>query len=168
MPLSADAQHPEHVAQLEEWMRSYRPEELFDDEGRVVGSVAALAPTGERRMGANPHANGGRLLRPLRLPDFRSYAVPVERPGATVGEATRVVGGFLRDVMAANADQRNFRVVGPDETASNRLGDLFDVTGRAWLAETVDVDESLRLRPDGRVMEILSEHTCQGWLEGIC
>ena len=166
VPLSADAQHPEHVAQLEEWMRSYRPEELFDDEGRVVGSVAALAPTGERRMGANPHANGGRLLRPLRLPDFRSYAVPVERPAATVAEATRVMGGFLRDVMATNADQRNFRVVGPDETASNRLGDLFDTTGRAWLGETVDVDEPLHLRPDGRVMEILSEHTCQGWLEG--
>ncbi len=117
-------------------------------------------------MGANPHANGGRLLRPLRLPDFRSYAVPVERPAATVAEATRVMGGFLRDVMATNADQRNFRVVGPDETASNRLGDLFDTTGRAWLGETVDVDESLHLRPDGRVMEILSEHTCQGWLEG--
>ena len=166
VPLSADAQHPEHVAHLEEWMRSYRPEELFDDEGRVVASVAALAPTGERRMGANPHANGGRLLRPLRLPDFRSYAVPVERPGATVAEATRVMGGFLRDVMATNADQRNFRVVGPDETASNRLGDLFDTTGRAWLGETVDVDEPLHLRPDGRVMEILSEHTCQGWLEG--
>ncbi|MGI9032450.1 MAG: phosphoketolase family protein [Acidimicrobiales bacterium] len=166
LPLSADAQHPEHVAQLEAWMRSYRPEELFDDAGRVVASVTALAPAGDRRMGANPHANGGRLLRPLRLPDFRSYAVAVERPAATVAEATRVMGGFLRDVMAANADQANFRVFGPDETASNRLGDLLDVTGRAWVAPTAPVDDALRLRPDGRVMEILSEHTCQGWLEG--
>ncbi len=166
LPLSADARHPQHVAQLEAWMRSYRPEELFDDDGRVVASVTALAPTGDRRMGANPHANGGRLVHPLRLPDFATYAVAVERPAATVAEATRVMGSYLRDVMVANADQRNFRVFGPDETASNRLGDLFDATGRAWVAKTAEVDEPLRLRPDGRVMEILSEHTCQGWLEG--
>jgi len=166
VPLSADAAHPEHVAQLEAWMRSYRPEELFDAGGRVDARVVALAPAGDRRMGSNPHANGGRLLRPLRLPDFRSYAVPVDRPGAVIGEATRVLGGYLRDVMAANADQRNFRVVGPDETASNRLDALFEVTGRAWLAPVSPVDEPLHLRPDGRVLEILSEHTCQGWLEG--
>jgi xylulose-5-phosphate/fructose-6-phosphate phosphoketolase len=166
VPLSVDAHHPDHVAQLEAWLRSYRPEELFDAAGRVVPEIAEQAPAGDRRMGANPHANGGRLLRPLRMPDFRSYAVTVDRPAVTVAEATRVLGGLLRDVMARNAEERNFRVFGPDETASNRLDDLFDVTGRTWLAETADVDADLRLSPSGRVMEILSEHTCQGWLEG--
>jgi xylulose-5-phosphate/fructose-6-phosphate phosphoketolase len=166
VPLSADARHPGHLAQLEAWMRSYRPEELFDAEGRVVESIRALAPVGARRMGANPHANGGRLLRPLRLPDFRSFAVPVPHPATTVAESTRMMGTFLREVMRDNADQRNFRVFGPDETASNRLGDLFEATGRAWLGETAGVDEPLHLDPTGRVMEILSEHTCQGWLEG--
>ena len=166
VPLSADAQHPDHLPLLEAWMRSYRPEEIFDGGGRVVPEITALAPAGDRRMGANPHANGGRLLRPLRLPDFREYAESVEQPATTAAEATRVLGGWLRDTMSANHDQRNFRVFGPDETASNRLGDLFEVTGRSWLGETSPVDDDLKLSPDGRVMEILSEHTCQGWLEG--
>ena len=166
VPLTADAKHPEHVRQLEAWMRSYRPEELFDETGRVVPSITALAPKGDRRMGSNPHANGGRLLRPLRIPDFREYAVAVESPGTSLAEATRVLGGLLRDVMAANGDERNFRVFGPDETASNRLDALFDVTGRTWMAPVDPVDDALHLRPDGRVMEMLSEHTCQGWLEG--
>ena len=147
---------------LEEWLRSYRPEELFDSEGTLVPELAALAPAGERRMSANPHANGGELLRELVLPDFRDYAVEVERPGTSFSEATRVLGGFLRDVVAANG--RTFRVFGPDETASNRLGDVFAVTGKTWLAETDPLDEDLS--PDGRVMEVLSEHLCQGWLEG--
>jgi xylulose-5-phosphate/fructose-6-phosphate phosphoketolase len=166
VPLPVDAGHPDHLIELETWMRSYRPEELFDPAGRVVPLVSALAPEGQRRMGANPHANGGRLLRPLRLPDFRDYAVDVPRPGTMIEEATRVLGGFLKDVMAANSSERNFRVFGPDETASNRLGDLFQVTGRSWMAETSDLDADLHLAHDGRVMEILSEHTCQGWLEG--
>jgi len=147
---------------LEEWLRSYRPEELFDSEGTLVPELAALAPAGERRMSANPHANGGELLRELVLPDFRDYAVEVERPGTSFSEATRVLGGFLRDVVAANG--RTFRVFGPDETASNRLGEVFAVTGKTWLAETDPLDEDLS--PDGRVMEVLSEHLCQGWLEG--
>ena len=166
LPLSVDAEHPHHLALLEAWMRSYRPEELFDADGRVLASVRALAPEADRRMGANPHANGGRVLRPLRLPDYRDYAVTVGRPGVVMAESTRALGTFLRDVMAANADQRNFRVFGPDETASNRLGDLFEATGRAWMGETSDADAELHLSPGGRVMEILSEHTCQGWLEG--
>ena len=166
LPLSVDAQHPEHLAMLETWMRSYRPEELFDADGRVVDSVAALAPVGDRRMGANPHANGGRLLRPLRLPDFREYAVVLEHPGVVVAESTRPLGTLLRDVLSANADQRNFRIFGPDETASNRLGDVFEATGRTWMGERSDQDVELHLSPGGRVMEILSEHTCQGWLEG--
>jgi xylulose-5-phosphate/fructose-6-phosphate phosphoketolase len=166
VPLTADADHPDHLVQLERWLRSYRPEELFDEHGGVAPDVTALAPVGDRRMGANPHANGGRLLRPLRLPDFRDYAVAVDEPGTGVAESTRVLGGFVRDVMAANAAERNFRVFGPDETASNRLGDLFDVTGRAWMGTTTEDDDDLRLQPDGRVMEILSEHTCEGWLEG--
>jgi xylulose-5-phosphate/fructose-6-phosphate phosphoketolase len=166
VPLAADAQHPAHVARLEEWLHRYRPEELFDDDGAVRPEISALAPVGDRRMGANPHANGGRLLRPLRMPAFADYAVGPVTPGVTVAEATRVLGGFLRDVMAANVDARNFRVFGPDETASNRLSDLFEVTGRAWMGETSECDGDLRLAADGRVMEILSEHTCQGWLEG--
>jgi xylulose-5-phosphate/fructose-6-phosphate phosphoketolase len=162
VPLSELASKPDHVKQLEAWMQSYRPHELFDERGALLPELAALAPTGNRRMGANPHANGGMLLRELRLPDFRDYAVKVEQPGHTSAEATRVLGTWLRDVMARNMD--NFRVFGPDETASNRLGALFEVTDRTWVAERCDFDD--HLAPDGRVMEILSEHTCQGWLEG--
>ena len=162
VPLAAVRENADHRRQLEEWMRSYRPEELFDEEGRLVPDLAALNPTGEARMSANPHANGGTLLRDLVLPDFRDYAVEVLEPGTTSSEAMRVLGGFLRDVVSLNPD--NFRVFGPDETASNRLGDIFEVTSRAWSAETLPTDEGLA--PDGRVMEILSEHLCQGWLEG--
>lgn len=157
-----DMDKPEHVRLLEDWMRSYRPLELFDANGRLKPELAQLAPQGDRRMGANPHANGGMLLRDLRLPDFRDYAVEVDTPGCVVAESTRVMGAFLRDVMQKNRD--NFRVFGPDETASNRLGALFEVTDRAWMALRYDFDD--HLAPDGRVMEILSEHACQGWLEG--
>ena len=164
VPLANLASNPEHVRQLETWLRSYRPEELFDDAGRLRDELAALAPTGDRRMGANPHANGGLLLKDLRLPDFRQYATEVPKPGVVIAEATRVLGRFLRDVVKLNQDQRNFRVFGPDETASNRLDALFEATERTWMAERHPEDE--HLGPDGRVMEILSEHTCQGWLEG--
>ncbi len=164
VPLAGLAEHPDHLRALERWLRSYRPEELFDDDGRPAETVRALAPDGDRRMGANPHANGGRLLRDLVLPDYRAHAVDVPVPGATRSEATRVLGSWLRDVMTANAAQRNFRVVGPDETASNRLSALFETTGRAWVAATEPGDD--HLASDGRVMEILSEHVCQGWLEG--
>jgi xylulose-5-phosphate/fructose-6-phosphate phosphoketolase len=162
VPLSGLAKNPEHLEQLETWMRSYGPEELFDENGTLVDELQALAPEGERRMGATPHANGGLLLRDLRMPDFRDYAVDVDRPATSSSEATRVLGTFLRDVMDLNSDI--FRVVGPDETASNRLGALFEVTGRTWEAETEPNDE--HLASDGRVMEVLSEHLCQGWLEG--
>lgn len=155
---------PEHLGLLEEWLRSYKPEELFDETGRLKPEVAALAPAGDKRMSANPHANGGALMRPLRMPDFRDYAVKIHSPGDTDAESTKITGGFLRDVMHNNASTRNFRVFGPDETASNRLQDLFEVTDRAWDAETLSYDD--HLSPEGRVMEILSEHTCQGWLEG--
>jgi xylulose-5-phosphate/fructose-6-phosphate phosphoketolase len=154
----------EHIQALERWLKSYRPEELFDSGGRLVAELSALAPTGTRRMGANPIANGGLLLRDLRLPDFRDYALELAAPGALFAESTRVLGGFVRDVMKLNLAARNFRVFGPDETNSNRLGDLFQATGKTWVAETAAEDEDLA--PDGRVMEILSEHTCQGWLEG--
>ena len=164
VPLAELAAKPDHVRLLEEWMKSYRPEELFDEDGRLAPELAALAPEGTRRMGANPHANGGLLLKDLRMPDFREYALAVPRPGGTVGESTRVMGRFLRDVMRRNLESRNFRVFGPDETASNRLGAVFEVTDRVWMADTIPEDE--HLAPDGRVMEILSEHTCQGWLEG--
>jgi xylulose-5-phosphate/fructose-6-phosphate phosphoketolase len=164
VPLANLATNPEHVRQLETWLRSYRPEELFDDAGRLRDELAALAPTGDRRMGANPHANGGVLLKDLRLPDFRQYATEVPKPGVVIAEATRVLGRFLRDVVKLNQDQRNFRLFGPDETASNRLDALFEATERTWMAERRPEDE--HLGPDGRVMEILSEHTCQGWLEG--
>jgi len=164
VPLVEVAKNEAHRRQLEEWMKSYRPEALFDESGRLLSQLAALAPSGTRRMGANPHANGGLLLRDLRMPDFREYAVDVPEPGTTFAEATRVLGEFLRDVTRLNRDQRNFRVVGPDETTSNRLGALFEVTDRTWMAERRRDDESLG--PDGRVMEILSEHCCQGWLEG--
>jgi xylulose-5-phosphate/fructose-6-phosphate phosphoketolase len=164
VPLSAVRTNPAHLAQLEQWMRSYRPGELFDGGGAPSLELEALAPAGDRRMGANPHANGGLLLRELRLPDFRDYAVDVPRPAATSSEATRVLGRWLRDVMRLNEHNRNFRLFGPDETASNRLGDVFEATDRAWAAERADGDE--HLAPGGRVMEILSEHMCQGWLEG--
>jgi xylulose-5-phosphate/fructose-6-phosphate phosphoketolase len=164
VPLSDLAKKPERIQQLERWLKSYRPEELFDTEGKLIEELQDLAPTGIRRMGANPHANGGLLMKQLRMPDFREYAIEVTQPGQTMAEATRVMGGFLRDTMRLNLKSRNFRVFGPDETASNRLGDLFEVTPKTWLAETLPEDEDLA--PDGRVMEILSEHTCQGWLEG--
>jgi xylulose-5-phosphate/fructose-6-phosphate phosphoketolase len=164
VPLAHMAEQPDHVQTLQKWMRSYKPQELFDARGTLVPELAALAPEGHRRMGANPHANGGLLLRPLKMPDFREYAVDVPRPGAVRAEATKVLGAFLRDVAKANAERRNFRVFGPDETASNRLSALFEVTDRQWMAETLPEDE--HLAPEGRVMEILSEHTCQGWLEG--
>ncbi len=164
VPFGELADKPGHLKLLEQWMRSYRPEELFDDNGALKPELAALAPEGARRMGANPHANGGLLLKDLRLPDIRDYAVDVPQPGQALAEPTRVMGRFLRDVMKLNREARNFRVVGPDETASNRLGALFEVTDRAWVAERLPEDD--HLAPDGRVMEILSEHTCQGWLEG--
>ncbi len=164
VPFSDLAGKPERLALLEGWMKSYRPQELFDASGAPVAEVLAQAPAGERRLGANPHANGGLLLRDLRLPDFRDYAVAVPAPGQVTGEATRVLGAFLRDVMRLNAEARNFRVMGPDETASNRLDALFEATDRAWMAELLPGDD--HLAPGGRVMEILSEHTCQGWLEG--
>jgi xylulose-5-phosphate/fructose-6-phosphate phosphoketolase len=162
VPLADLAGNPEHLRQLEEWLRSYRPEELFDEDGALRVELAALAPEGERRMGANPHANGGALLRELELPDFRAYAVDVPAPTASISEPTRVLGAFLRDAIGANP--ANLRIMGPDETASNRLGAVFEVTNRAWDAERLDSDD--HLAPDGRVMEVLSEHLCQGWLEG--
>jgi len=164
VPFAELVSKPDHLRLLEDWMKSYRPEELFDEHGRLVAELAALAPLGERRMGANPHANGGLLLTDLKLPDFREYAVAMAKPGAELAEATRVMGSYLRDVMKLNLGTRNFRVMGPDETNSNRLGALLEVTHRAWMAETLAEDD--HLAADGRVMEILSEHTCQGWLEG--
>ena len=165
VPLSELRENPAHLAQLEQWMRSYVPEELFDAHGALRPELASLAPLGEYRMGANPHANGGLLLRDLEMPDFRAHAVDIKEHGTTMSEATRVLGGFLRDVMSANERHSNFRLVGPDETASNRLNAVLEVTGRTWLAEA-EPDDDADLAPDGRVMEILSEHTCQGWLEG--
>jgi xylulose-5-phosphate/fructose-6-phosphate phosphoketolase len=164
VPLSEPGTNPEHLKQLEAWMKSYRPDELFDATGRFEPEFAELAPAGDRRMGANPHANGGILLRDLRMPDFRQYAVEVPAPGAVDAEDTRVAGRFIRDVIKLNEDQRNFRVFGPDETASNRLTALFEVTDRQWEADAFKTDD--HLARDGRVMEVLSEHQCQGWLEG--
>ena len=164
VPLAQLATNPEHLKMLEEWMRSYKPEELFDESGKLIAELGELAPTALRRMGANPHANGGLLLQDLKMPDFRDYAVAVPKPGTVEAEATRVMGQLLRDVMKLNDDARNFRVMGPDETASNRLGALFDVTNRTFAGEILPTDD--HLAPDGRVMEILSEHVCQGWLEG--
>jgi xylulose-5-phosphate/fructose-6-phosphate phosphoketolase len=162
VPMSEVRTNAENRAILEAWMRSYRPEELFDDRGTLRHELADLAPAGTRRMSANPVANGGELLRDLSLPDFRNYAVDVPAPGATTSEATRVLGSWMKDVMARNMD--TFRVFGPDETASNRLGALLDVTDKAWMADILPSDE--HLGGDGRVMEVLSEHQCQGWLEG--
>jgi xylulose-5-phosphate/fructose-6-phosphate phosphoketolase len=160
----ADFKNPEDLKQLEEWMRSYRPQELFDEHGKFREEFAALAPTGHRRMGFNPHANGGELLQPLSMPHFSDYAVAVTAPGSVQAESTRVLGRFLRDVMKLNLASRNFRLFGPDETESNRLGDMYEVTGKAWMAEVEEVDINLSI--DGRVMEVLSEHLCEGWLEG--
>ncbi len=165
VPLLVDAAHPEHVAQLESWMRSYKAEDLFDAAGRLIAELAELAPKGDRRMGANPHANGGMLLRDLRMPDFREYAVDVPSPGAVTAQDTMVLGKFLRDVAVLNQAQRNFRIFGPDETLSNLLGAVFEVTARQWEAREVADDEFLA--PDGRVVDsMLSEHQCEGLLEG--
>ncbi len=164
VPLSGLAENPEHLKILEQWMLSYQPNELFDEHGKLIEELAELAPKGDHRMGANPHANGGILLKALRMPNFRDYAVDISKPATEIAEATRIMGYFLRDIMQANMDSKNFRVMGPDETASNRLTALFEVTNRAFTTETIDIDD--HLSPDGRVMEILSEHQCQGWLEG--
>jgi xylulose-5-phosphate/fructose-6-phosphate phosphoketolase len=164
VPLSDPRANPEHLKQLEEWMRSYRPDELFDNQGKLKPELAELAPKGERRMGANPHANGGLLLRDLIMPDFRDYAVSVPSPGAVQASDAHELGVFLRDVAKLNRVQRNFRIFGPDETLSNRLNAVFEVTERQWEARTQDNDEFLAL--DGRIMEMLSEHQCEGWLEG--
>ncbi|HXN91323.1 MAG TPA: phosphoketolase family protein [Candidatus Sulfotelmatobacter sp.] len=162
VPVTDFAEHPDHLRILEDWMLSYKAAELFDDSGRLIQELAELPPRGNSRMSANPHANGGELLKDLRLPNFRDYAVPVSRPGTSSGEATRLLGTFLRDVVKMNPD--NFRIMGPDETVSNRLGAVLEATNRAWDAETVPGDD--HLSPDGRVMEVLSEHLCEGWLEG--
>jgi xylulose-5-phosphate/fructose-6-phosphate phosphoketolase len=160
----ADFKNSEHLKQLEDWLMSYRPQELFDEQGKFREEFAALAPTGHRRMSSNPHANGGELLQPLSMPHFREYAVAIPRPGSVTAEATRVFGAFLRDVMKLNLGKQNFRLFGPDETASNRLEAVYEVSGKEWMAdvEAVDID----LSADGRVMEMLSEHMCEGWLEG--
>ena len=164
VPLMDFQTRPEHIKQLEEWMKSYKPEELFDENGALIPELRELAPEGDRRMGANPHANGGLLLKELLMPDFRDYAVQVPQPGAVNAEATRVLGYFLRDVMKRNRDSRNFRLFGPDETASNRLDAVYEATDKTWVAQTEPVDRNLS--EDGRVMEVLSETTCEGWLEG--
>jgi len=164
VPMGAMHENRAHVRLLEKWMKSYRPQELFDKSGKLKPEIAALAPQGARRMSANPHANGGGLLKDLRLPDYREYAARVPKPGATRGEATRVMGRYLRDVMKLNLASRNFRVFSPDENNSNRWQDILEVTNRAWMAERYPYDD--HLAPDGRVMEMLSEHQCQGWLEG--
>ncbi|HEY2159571.1 MAG TPA: phosphoketolase family protein [Isosphaeraceae bacterium] len=164
VPLSDPRKNPEHLGQLEAWLRSYRPEELFDESGRLLPELADLAPKGDRRMGANPHANGGALLRDLLLPDWREYSVELAKPGAVDNEDARTVGKYLRDVIKLNADRRNFRLFGPDETASNRLSAVFEATDKQWVAETLATDD--HLAPSGRVVEMLSEHQCEGWLEG--
>jgi len=164
VPVTSFISHPDHVKILEEWLRSYRPEELFDGNGKLIPELRELEPSGERRMGANPHANGGLLLKDLVMPDFREYAVKVTKPGTETAEATRVLGNLLRDVMKRNAASKNFRVFGPDETASNRLDALYEVTDKAFMEPMLPTDE--HLSKDGRVMEVLSEHMCQGWLEG--
>ena len=164
VPLSELAGKPDHLRLLEEWMKSYRAEELFDRGGKLIPDLAELAPKGERRMGANPHANGGLLLKDLAMPDFRDYAVQVVKPGTAIAEATRELGKFLRDVMRLNKEAKNFRVFGPDETASNRLDAIYEVTGKVFMEPLLPTDENLSC--DGRIMEALSEHMCQGWLEG--
>jgi xylulose-5-phosphate/fructose-6-phosphate phosphoketolase len=164
VPLAGVRSNPEHLRLLESWLRSYRPEELFDPDGRPAVELVDLAPTGAARMGANPHANGGTLLRELRMPDFTDYSVDVTKPGTTLSEPTRALGRMLRDVIRLNAEDRNFRLFGPDETASNRLDAVFEATDKVWEGEILPVDE--HLAHEGRVMEVLSEHLCQGWLEG--
>ncbi|MBH8556172.1 phosphoketolase family protein [Nostocaceae cyanobacterium CENA357] len=164
VPFGELVSKPEHLKLLEEWMKSYKPEELFDANGKLIAELAELAPEGHRRMGDNPHANGGILLRDLKMPNFQDYGVDVPQPGTSYAEATKVMSTFLRDVMKLNLESQNFRIFGPDETASNRLSAVLEVTDRAWTAETLPEDENLS--PNGRVMEILSETTCQGWLEG--
>jgi xylulose-5-phosphate/fructose-6-phosphate phosphoketolase len=164
VPFSDMSEKTGHVRLLEQWLRSYEAEELFDDSGKFRAELAELAPKGKRRMSANPHANGGELLRELRMPDFRDYEVKVPAPGGAAAESCRVLGSFLRDVMKANLASGNFRIFGPDETASNRLGDVFEATDKMWMAERLPTDD--HLSSDGRVMEVLSEHQCQGWLEG--
>ncbi|HET9868658.1 MAG TPA: phosphoketolase family protein, partial [Nitrospira sp.] len=164
VPMGEMHEKAEHVKILEKWRKSYKPEDLFDKAGRLKSELAELSPKGERRMSANPHANGGLLLRDLRLPDFQDYAAEVTKPGATMAESTRHMGKFLRDIMKLNMDSRNFRLFSPDENNSNRWQDVLDVTNRAWMAESYPYDD--HLAPDGRVMEMLSEHQCQGWLEG--
>jgi len=164
VPVSNFSGNSDHLQVLEDWMRAYQPQELFDNEGKLQQELKDLAPQGNRRMGANPHANGGLQLRDLVMPDFRDYAVDVPKPCATEAEATRVLGKFLRDVMKSNESAKNFRVFGPDETASNRLEAIYEVSSKEFMEKLVDTDEDLS--PDGRVMEVLSEHLCQGWLEG--
>jgi xylulose-5-phosphate/fructose-6-phosphate phosphoketolase len=164
IPLLVDSEHPGHLKLLESWMKSYKAEELFNKEGRLIPELAELAPKGERRMGANPHANGGLLLHDLLMPDFRKYAMDVPSPGSVEASDAHMLGEFLRDVIKLNKEQRNFRIFGPDETLSNRLNAVFEVTNRQWEARTKENDEFLA--SDGRVMEILSEHQCEGWLEG--
>ena len=164
VPLAELATKPEHLRALEEWMKSYRPEELFDHDGKLIRELAELAPVGNRRMGANPNANGGLLMKDLVMPDFRDYSVPVVKPGTQNAEATKELGKFLRDVMQENSETKNFRVFGPDETASNRLDAIYGATDKIWMEPLLPTDENLST--DGRVMEVLSEHMCQGWLEG--
>jgi xylulose-5-phosphate/fructose-6-phosphate phosphoketolase len=164
VPVTNFVSHSDHIKILEEWLKGYKPEELFDGNGKLIPEVAELAPSGIHRMGANPHANGGTLLKDLVMPDFREYAVRVPKPGAEMAEATRVLGNLLRDVMKRNADSKNFRVFGPDETASNRLDAVFEITDKVFMGSVLPTDE--HLSKDGRVMEVLSEHMCQGWLEG--
>jgi xylulose-5-phosphate/fructose-6-phosphate phosphoketolase len=164
VPLSAVRENPDHLRQLEQWLRSYRPEELFDEHGRPRAQVLACVPNGAHRLGSNPHTNGGLLLHDLPLPPLERFAVPVDKPGATAHEPTRVLGDLLARVMADTAERRDFRLVGPDETASNRLQAVYEASGKAWEAQVLPTDE--HLERGGRVMEILSEHTCQGWLEG--
>ena len=164
VPLSTVRENPEHLKMLEAWMRSYKPEELFDEKGRLIPELEELAPEGDRRMSANPHANGGKLRIDLDLPDFTKYALDAKKPGIQTGEATRQLGKFLRDVFKENEKNNNFRIFCPDETESNRLGNVFEVTNRCFMGDIINTDD--HLSPDGRVMEVLSEHCCQGWLEG--
>lgn len=164
VPMGEMHENPQHVKILEKWMESYKPKELFDSNGKLKSEIAELAPQGEKRMSANPHANGGSMLRDLRLPDFRDYAIKITKPGAAVAESTRIMGQFLRDTMKLNMDSRNFRLFSPDENNSNRWQDVMEVTNRTWMADRHPYDD--HLAPDGRVMEMLSEHQCQGWLEG--
>jgi len=164
VPLSELGSNPAHVKMLEAWMKSYKPEELFDQSGKLIDPLCALAPQGKQRMGANPHANGGLLLHDLKLPDFRNYSVDIGKPGTTTSESTRILGAFLRDILKANSERKNFRVFGPDETNSNRLNHVFEVTDRMSAAEILPGDD--HEGPEGRVMEVLSEHLCEGWLEG--